>query len=73
MYLKKEDSNFFYYLTLVTELGLVMAACILIGLGIGIYIDGKFNTKPFGILVFMLVGIFAAFANAYVMIMRKMK
>jgi F0F1-type ATP synthase assembly protein I len=70
---KKEDSTFFYYLTLVTELGLVMAACILIGLGIGLYLDSKLNTKPFGILIFLSIGVLAAFANAYVMIMKKLK
>jgi len=68
-----KENSFFYYVTLITELGLVMASCILIGLGIGLFIDNKFNTKPFGILIFMLIGILASFVAAYRMIMHKMK
>lgn len=68
-----KDNSFLYYLSLITELGLVMAACILIGLGIGIFIDNHFNTKPIGILICLLLGIAGAFFNAYTMIMKKLK
>jgi uncharacterized membrane protein YczE len=71
--LLKGNHSFFYYLTLITELGLVMASCILIGLGVGLYIDGKFNVAPLGLLVCLLLGIFAAFFNAYKLIMKKIK
>ena len=66
-------NGFFYYLTLITELGLVMVSCILIGLGVGLYIDSKWNIRPVGLLVFLLLGIFAAFFNAYKLIMKKIK
>lgn len=68
-----KDNGFLYYLTLITELGLVMASCILIGLGLGLFIDSKFNTEPFGVLACLLLGIIAAFLNAYHLIMRKIK
>jgi len=68
-----KGNSFFYYLTLITELGLVMASCILIGLGIGLFIDSKLQTQPFGLLLFLLIGIAAAFVAAYRMIMYKMK
>ncbi len=50
-----------------------MASCILIGLGLGLFIDSKFNTEPFGVLACLLLGIIAAFLNAYHLIMRKIK
>jgi len=71
--LKKNSFGFLYYLTLITELGLIMASCILIGMGIGLLIDSKMKSAPFGLLVFLLLGIFAAFVSAYQMIMKKMK
>jgi ATP synthase protein I len=68
-----KDKSFLYYLTLVTELGLVMASCILIGLGIGLFIDSKFETQPFGVLIFLFIGVVAAFVNAYIMIMKQLR
>jgi len=50
-----------------------MASCILIGLGIGLLVDSRLNSKPFGVLIFLLIGILAAFVSAYQMIMRKIK
>jgi len=61
--LKQNRFGFLYYLTLITELGLVMASCILIGLGLGVLVDGKFNTKPFGLFIFLLLGTFYRFAD----------
>jgi F0F1-type ATP synthase assembly protein I len=71
--MNKKNQGFWYYLSLVTELGFVMASCILIGLGIGLFLDSKFNLAPWGVLIFLLLGIGAAFVGAYRMIMEKMK
>jgi F0F1-type ATP synthase assembly protein I len=71
--LKRESFGFLYYLTLITELGLVMASCILVGLGIGLFIDQKMDSAPWGLLVFLLFGILGAFFSAYRMIMNKIK
>ena len=69
----KDKEGFLYYLALITELGLVMAGCILVGLGLGLYIDAKLNWSPFGVLACLLLGIIAAFLVAYNMIIRKLK
>jgi ATP synthase protein I len=38
---------------------------ILIGLGLGILIDNRFDSKPFGMLLFILFGTAAGFLNVY--------
>lgn len=65
--------NFFYYFSLVTQLGLTIIITILVGLGIGIFLDKIFNIKGIFTIIFLLIGIAAGFMNAYKAIMREKK
>jgi len=38
----------------VSSVGFTIVFSILIGLGIGLFVDKKFNTSPWGILAFLL-------------------
>lgn len=62
--------NFFYYLSVYMQLGLVIVITILIFLLIGRYIDKKLGTKAFS-LVFIILGVVAAGYNAYKMMRMK--
>ena len=46
-----------------STVGLSMAFAIFIGLGIGVYLDRKFETNPWCTLIFMGLGIVAGFRN----------
>lgn len=54
-------------------IGLAMGLSIAIGAGIGYYIDKKFGTQPWFLLVFLALGIGAAFRNLYVLYKRGTK
>ena len=57
-------------LSLVSQLGFIMMACILGGFGIGLYLDRLLGTLPLLLILFMLAGIGCGFWRAYVLIMR---
>ena len=46
-----------------SSLGFSVALSIFIGLGIGVWLDGKFDTTPWLTLIFLGLGIAAAFRN----------
>ena len=62
-----------YYFGLVMQLGLVIIACVLIGLGIGLFLDKFFKTNGVFVVIFLIMGIIAGFMNVYKDIMRKSK
>ena len=62
-----------YYFGLVIQLGLVIVVCILVGLGIGIFLDKFFNTRGIFLVIFLIMGIIAGFMSAYKDIMRSQK
>lgn len=43
--------------SLVTQLGVTMVAAILLGLVVGLWIDGFIGTRPWATLVFSLLGV----------------
>jgi len=47
-------------LALITELGFTVGFSILIGIGVGWWLDGKFGTRP----IFTLIGLFLGLASA---------
>ena len=67
------DNNPFYYFNLVVQLGLTIIATVLIGLGIGLFLDKIFNLKGILTIIFLIIGIVAGFMNAYKDIMRNKK
>jgi ATP synthase protein I len=56
----------------LSTIGMTMAISITLGALIGHYLDNKFNTDPWLLLVFLLFGIIAAFENLIIMA-RKLK
>jgi len=61
--MEKETYRSIRELAYFSSLGLSVALSIFIGLGIGVWLDGKFDTSPWLTLIFLGFGIAAAFRN----------
>ena len=61
--MKKETRQAFRDLGFYSSLGFSVALSIFIGLGLGLYLDRKFGTAPWGMLVCLILGILAGFRN----------
>ena len=42
-----------------------IVAALVVGVGIGLVVDNYFGTKPFGLIIFFILGAFAGFLNVY--------
>lgn len=42
-----------------------IVAALIVGVGIGLLVDNYFNSKPFGLIIFFILGAFAGFLNVY--------
>ena len=42
-----------------------IVAALVVGVGIGIIVDNYFNTQPFGLIIFFILGSLAGFLNVY--------
>ena len=42
-----------------------IVAALVVGVGIGIIVDNYFDTSPFGLIIFFIIGAFAGFLNVY--------
>ena len=49
-----------------SSIGISMALAIVLGAGIGQWIDKTFDTNPWGFFIFICFGITAAFRNLYI-------
>ena len=47
------------------KLSTEIVAALVVGVGIGLFVDNYFNTKPFGLIIFFIIGAFAGFLNVY--------
>ncbi|MBI04949.1 MAG: ATPase F0F1 [Pelagibacteraceae bacterium] len=45
-------------------------AALVVGVGIGLIVDKYLNTKPFGLIIFFVLGAFAGFFNVFRVIRR---
>ena len=61
--MKKETSKSIRELAYYSSLGISMALAIFIGLFVGVWLDGKFDTSPVLTLIFLGLGIAAGFRN----------
>jgi len=61
--MKKETGNTIRELGYFASLGMSVALSIFIGLGIGIWLDKKFETEPVLLFVGLAFGIAAGFSN----------
>ena len=42
-----------------------IVASLVVGVGIGVVVDNYFNTQPFGLIIFFILGALAGFLNVY--------
>ena len=61
--MKTPDRRPWRELAFYSSLGFSVALSIFIGLGIGVYLDRRFDTSPWATLVGLALGIGAAFRN----------
>lgn len=52
-------------IALITHIGLIMITPIIVGVYLGKWIDGKLNTQPIFLFVFIVMGAIAAFINLF--------
>ena len=58
---KKKESGAGFGFKISTEI----IAALVVGVGIGLIVDNYLNTKPFGLIIFFILGAFAGFLNVY--------
>ena len=56
---KNNGANFGFKIS--TEI----VSALVVGVGIGLIVDNYFGTKPFGLIIFFILGAFAGFLNVY--------
>ena len=56
---KKNGASFGFKIS--TEI----VAALVVGVGIGLVVDNYFGTKPFGLIIFFIIGAFAGYLNVY--------
>ena len=56
---KKSGASFGFKIS--TEI----VAALVVGVGIGVLVDNYFNTQPFGLIIFFILGALAGFLNVY--------
>jgi ATP synthase protein I len=62
-FMKQENRRAWRELAYFSSIGFSVALSIFIGLGVGVYLDRRFDTSPWCTLVFLVLGIAAAFRN----------
>lgn len=68
--LPKDSGQMLSTLALVSQLGFIMAACVLGGLFGGMFLDRHFRTTPVLTVVLLLVGVGGGMVSIYRMVMR---
>ncbi len=57
-------------LTLIGQLGVIMAACVLVGLFLGVFLDRRLHSSPVLTILSLLAGVAGGMTAIYKMIMR---
>jgi ATP synthase protein I len=68
--MKEGDRGFYRQLAKVSIIGIEMVVSTFVGLAIGLYLDGLFETKPWLTILFLVVGIVAGFKNIFLEVKR---
>jgi ATP synthase protein I len=68
--MKEETKKLFRELWFYSSLSFSIALSIVIGLGIGYWLDTKFETSPWLTLIFLGLGVIAGFRNIYLALQR---
>lgn len=61
--MKRETRRSLKELAYFSSIGLSVVLAIVIGLAIGVYLDRRFGSSPWGTLIFLVLGIIAGFRN----------
>jgi Uncharacterized protein conserved in bacteria len=64
---EKLVNDFLKGISLITQIGINLFITIFLGLMAGKFLDNLFNTKPIFLIIFILLGIAAAFRNLFIM------
>jgi len=64
----KERKEIFRAASLFTQIAITIATCVFLGVFIGRFLDNRFGTEPWLLLVFSLLGVGAAFKSLYELI-----
>jgi F0F1-type ATP synthase assembly protein I len=62
---KKDDNSILKALSLVSQLGLTLAGCVIVGFLFGRFLDNRLGTAPWLMLVMVFIGAGAAFKILY--------
>ena len=60
-----KSSEFIKALSIITQVGLTVAACILVGVFLGRFLDNLLGTSPWLLLLLSLLGVGAAFKSLF--------
>jgi len=71
--MKRETRRAYKELAYYSSLGISIALAIFIGLGVGVWLDRKFDTSPWLTLIFLFFGIIAGFRNIALVVKRARK
>jgi len=71
--MNRETRRAFKDLAYYSSLGISVSLAIFIGLGLGVWLDRKFDTSPWLTLIFLVFGIIAGFRNIALVIKRARK
>lgn len=71
--MQKNDNKWVGAAAQVSSIGLLILISALIGLGIGIWLDGKLGTKPWLTFIFTILGLAAGFYEAIRMLLKVVK
>ena len=71
--MKKETRRYIREMAFFSSVGLAVALSIFIGLAIGLWLDRKFGTAPWLMLVFLVMGIVAGYRNIALAIKKSRK
>jgi len=62
---KEDRTSFYKQIGRMSAIGLEMGLCVAIGLAMGYFIDRYFQTKPWFTVIFLILGIVAAFRTLF--------
>jgi len=58
---RKQNDNLLHALSFMSQVGITMASCVIIGVFLGKFLDNLCGTTPWLLLVFSLLGVAASF------------
>ena len=68
---RSERSEFLAALSSLSQLGILIASCVIIGVMAGRFLDNLFGTSPWLLLLLSLLGMAAAFKSIFDFVNRK--